>query len=309
MEKRGLNVSVNNQIQTLKIHYYFNDDSHSMNAFVRNKAEKDLLDAVRQIGNILDNDLSIETTAYQEGGLIEILAIGIPVLHYLSPAINNIVTHYFTKNTKQEKLDIEIKEVTLQGLKLDNEKKVLEIEEIINKKLEDKLTIRHVSNYYKKIDNYKKVKSIGFKVEGNEREYIVERKYFKDFILEDNTTITEDDEAFIEIISPVLKEGKYKWRGRYLGEKIEFSMGDYGYKTDVIKGKYTFSNGSLIECKLQITITYDEFGDEKRKSYSVREVYGTSEDGNVRMREAGIKRNHNKWFAKHDGGSLFDEDE
>lgn len=302
-------MSVNNQIQTLKIHYYFDDDSHSMNAFVRNKAEKDLLDAIRQIGNILDNDLSIETTAYQEGGLIEILAIGIPVLHYLSPAINNIVTHYFTKNTKQEKLDIEIKEVTLQGLKLDNEKKVLEIEEIINKKLEDKLTTRHVSNFYKKIDNYEKVKSVGFKVESSDREYIVERKYFKDFILVDNTTVAEDDEAFIEIISPVLKEGKYKWRGKYLGEKIEFSMGDYSYKTDVIKGKYTFFNGSLIECKLQITITYDEFGDEKRKSYSVREVYGASEDGNVRMREAGIKRNRSKWFAKHDGGSLFDEDE
>ena len=291
--------------QIFQIHYYFNDKSHSMNAFVRNKAEKDLLEAIQKVGSILECELNIESEAYSEGGLIETLILygGVPAatLHYLSPAINQILIHYFTKNSDDKKLkelDIRIKEETLKKLQA----------ETINKQeqeiLENKQVTRHISNFYTKINNYEKVQKIGFRnVDSSIEEYIVDRKYFQNFILEENKEIIEDNNAVIEIISPILKEGKYKWKGIYNGEKIDFSMGDYSFKKDVIEGKHTFINGSFIECKLHITIVYDDFGDEKRRSYSAKEVYSIQElpTEQLKLTKLGKKRQKEK-----QQGSLFD---
>ena len=300
---------MNSITQKFELHYYLKDNSHAMNAFVRNKAEKDFLEAVKRIGDLLDSELKIETEAYQEGGLIEILAIVLPTLHYLSPALNDIITHYATKDTQAETLDKKIKEATLQNLELDNQQKTLEIEEQIEKKLNDKLVQKYISNFYKKIDAYEKVEKIGYRnLENDEDEYIVERKDFKNFILHDDTTMSEDDDAMIEIISPVLKEGKYNWRGRYKNEKIDFSMADSKFKQEVIEGKHKFSNGSLINCHLEIKVTFDEFGDAKSRTYRVLQVFGTQEleIGELKLREAGKKRNQQKWLDEHQK-SLFDE--
>lgn len=296
-----------------ELHYYLKDKSHAMNAFVRNKAEKDFLEAVKRIGELLDSELQIETEAYQEGGLIEILTFSgfviDRVLNYLSPALNDIITHYATRNTQSDKLDDKIKELTIKNLELDTKKKELEIEEQINKKLDDKLTKKYISNFYKRIDSYDKVEKIGYKsLEKDGLEYIVERKDFKSFILHDDITISEDDDAMIEIISPVLKEGKYNWRGRYKNEKIDFSMADSKFKQEVIEGKHKFSNGSLISCYLEIKVTFDEFGDEKSRNYRVLQVFGTQELelGELKLREAGKKRNQQKWLNEHQK-SLFDD--
>jgi len=302
-----------NKIKKFKLHYYLKDNSHAMNAFVRNKAEKDFLEAVKRIGELLDSELKIETEAYQEGGLIETLAFSgfviDRVLNYLSPALNDIITHYATRDTQAEALDKKIKEVTLKNLELDSQQKELEIKEQIDKKLNDKLAQKYISNFYKKIEAYEKVEKIGYRsLESNEDEYIVERKDFKSFILHDDTTISEDDDAMIEIISPVLKEGKYNWRGRYKNEKIDFSMADSKFKQEVIEGKHKFSNGSLINCHLEIKITFDEFGDEKNRTYRVLQVFGTQELelGELKLREAGRKKQRKQWEVEH-YKSLFDE--
>jgi len=300
----------NKQINKLEIHYYLIDNSHSINAFVRNKAEKDLLDALRKIGELLDSELEIETEAYQEGGLKEFILIGGLVLGFLSPSINDIIVHYVTKDASDEELDKKIKEETLKNLQLNNQQKELELEKEIDKKLENKLVQKYISNFYKKIDDYKKIEKIGFKdVTNNSKEIIIERQYFKNFILEDNVTTEEDDEAMIEIISPVLKEGKYNWRGKYKNEKIDFSMGDSKFKQEVIEGKHTFLNGSLILSSLNIKTTFDEFGDEKKKSYSVSRVYGTQELelGELKLREIGKKKKTKELFDKN-CPSLFTEE-
>ena len=269
-----------NKTQKFELHYYLKDNSHAMNAFVRNKAEKEFLEAIKRIGELLDNELKIETEAYQEGGLIETLVFSgfviDRVLNYLSPALNDIISQYATRDTQTEALDKKIKEATLKNLELDNQQKTLEIEEEIEKKLNDKLVQKYISNFYKKIEAYEKVEKIGYRsLENDEDEYIVERKDFNSFILQDDTTISEDNDAMIEIISPVLKEGKYNWRGRYKNEKVDFSMADSKFKQEVIEGKHKFSNGSLINCHLELKVTFDEFGDEKSKSYRVLQVFGT----------------------------------
>jgi hypothetical protein len=292
-------------LDKFQVHYYFEDSSHTMNAFVRNQAEKDLLNATKLIFEALEIPVEINTEAYQEGGLVETLTFCVltrEVLKFLAPAINQVIVHRFTTS----KLDIKIKEENLRKLKLENQDKEIDLEAKKSARaLEDRAVSRHLSNYYKKIEAYKKVTSIGFKsVDTNSSETIVKRDEFSAFILKDDIDIQEDDDALIEIISPVLKEGNYKWRGRYKNEKIEFSLADTQFKNEVIAKKHLFSNGFSIKCLLQIKTTYDEFGDEKKRSYSVKEVLGTRDVANsaLKLRDIGHQREMEK---KQD--SLFDD--
>lgn len=295
-----------NLSQKFQVHYYFDDESHSMNAFVRNRAEKDLLEAVKRISELIDAPVQIETEAYQEGGLIEVILIGWlgkEVLKYFSPAINDILKHHFTNS----KTDDVIKEETLKSLKLDNAFKEFDFETQLVRALDDKLVRKHVSNYYSRIIGYEKVEKVGFKnLSTNTDEIVIPRSKFKEFILIDDKTVTEDDDAEIEIISPVLKEGTFNWRGTYKEQRIDFSMGDSKFKNEVINGQHQFANGFIMNCLLQVTTTFDEFGDEKRRSYSVRKVYAMKESGSINytLRPLGYKKKEGK-----DQRPLFDDGE
>lgn len=290
-------MSEENLPQKFQVHYYFDDESHSMNAFVRNRAEKDLLEAVKRVLELVEFSPEIETEAYSEGGLVETLMLVATgtgtVMAFLSPSINEILKYHFTKS----KTDDALKEETLKGLQLDNAIKELDYTNKLEKALEDKVVRRHVSNYYTKISGYAKVAKIGFKnLSIRADEIIIPRSKFKEFILVDDKTVTEDDDAEIEIISPVLMEGAFSWRGKYKEDRIDFSMGDSKFKSEVINGEHQFANGFVMSCLLQITITFDEFGDEKRRSYSARKVYAikASESGAYKLRPVGFKKKMDK---------------
>lgn len=149
---------------------------------------------------------------------------------------------------------------------------------------------RMASNFYKKAENYKKIEKIGYEVDGID-EVIVLRSEFKSFIIRDNKDIKLIEEAKIEVISPVLKEGNYKWKGLYDKEKIDFSMGDFSFKTDIINQKYNFYNGTSIVCQLEIHKTFDDFGNETKRSYSVKKVCRVELDDDIKITKSGIKRN------------------
>ena len=270
------------------IHYYLNDDLHSMNAFVRNAMEKDFLSIVNTISSSLNLKIELESRAAKEGGFIEILDIieAYPVSSTIivssaGYAIKRFLEYLLTGTYKKNKLENE--KLELEILKLKKESAGVD-----DNQLEQKLA-RPISNYYAKIEKYEKIRAVGFGNEVN-NEYVVQRDEFGDFILIDDKEEEVDDDANIEIISPVLKEGRYKWRGIYKNESIDFSMGDSKFKNDIIDGRYDFGNGSFINCQLFITKTYDEFGNEcKNRSYRVAKVYETKRD------------NLNKWLATHKG--------
>ena len=85
-------------------------------------------------------------------------------------------------------------------------------------------------------------------------------------------------------------------------------MADSKFKQEVIEGKHKFSNGSLINCHLEIKVTFDEFREEKNGNYRVLNVYGIQEFqiGKLKLREIGKKRRYEKWLSKYQG-SLFDD--
>ena len=54
----------------LELHYYFNDNSHTMDALIRNKCEAELLALINEVKNSLGFDFSLDAEALREGGLI-----------------------------------------------------------------------------------------------------------------------------------------------------------------------------------------------------------------------------------------------
>lgn len=54
---------------TIELHYWFNDESHTMNAIVLNKCEYEFLGIAKEIAQTLKVDLEIETEPLGEGGL------------------------------------------------------------------------------------------------------------------------------------------------------------------------------------------------------------------------------------------------
>ena len=290
------------------IHYYLNDDSHSMNTFVRNAMEKDFLSIVNTISSSLNLKIELESRAAKEGGFIEILDIieahpvsSTIIVSSAGYAIKRFLEYLLTGAYKKNKLENEKLELEILKLKKDST-------EIDDNQLEQKLA-RPISNYYAKIEKYEKIRAVGFGNEVN-NEYVVQRDEFRDFILVDDKGEEIDDDANIELISPVLKEGRYKWRGIYRNESIDFSMGDSKFKNDIISGRYDFGNGSFINCQLCITKTYDEFGNEcKNRSYRVAKVYEAKRDilNNWVATNKGIKKQKNKFKDSFKGKNLFSD--
>ncbi len=310
-------MSENNQeIQTqyLGIHYYFDDDSHSMNAFIRNQMEKNYLDIIAEIARILDAEVKIESQAREEGGIIDFLLVNIDIkdavvasIALLAPAINKIIIHYLTGKHKKDKLDNELKKLQIETYKIKNEAEKQKLQEL-SIALDENIKIRRLlSNLYKKAKQYNKITKIGYIDYQNSQvtEEVVSRNNFSNFILDTNNDTVIDDEASIEIISPVLKKDTFKWKGIYKGENIDFSMGDDDFKKSVIEKKYNFENGSTIISRLEIKNTYDEFGEKTKKtSYRVAEVYEIIKKDITLKTNAGHKKD--KRIAKSQERSLFE---
>ena len=195
-------------MEKLELHYYLTDESHSMDAFVKNKAEAELLKVFKEISDILELDLSFEIEALNEGGIKEffkllkkkktkkqiakILAI-IGVI--FSGVLTNVISDQITKNPELEKLQIEESQLHIRKLKSDLEKENITEEEstLIIENLtiiisnSDKIKF-HRSNFYSNLLKEDKVEQISateldenYKPLSEEKK--VTRKDFNKFII------------------------------------------------------------------------------------------------------------------------------
>jgi hypothetical protein len=276
----------------LELHYYFDDsdNSHTMNAFVRNRCEFELLQIYSELQKELELDVKVETEAFEEGGLIEVwtfLADNAIQVTLLLTALSQVISRIPLKKTKLEekdlKLSIEERKLNLKALK--KELKGKEPEQITIQNLNliidsNPKIIKHLSNYYKQLYNYPKVKKISTtklsinKTKVEEPQFIA-RTEFDKFVIESDELKSEIDEtATIEIISPVLKKGKYKWKGVYgkIGEAVDFYMKDKIFKQSVIAEGIEFKNGTFIDCILEKSRKINEIGEIYTSAYSVLTV-------------------------------------
>lgn len=264
----------------IELHYYFTDDSHSMNAQVRNECEREILAIIKEMLTSLDIEVDIESEAFTEGGLREWWKL----LGKNSPQITLVIallTIYLSRIPVENK---ELVQLQIENLKLDNEIKQQElrkikneiktdeqvteevVENVIQKLDKDYKLIWHKSNFYKKLNFYLKVDKIATRqLDQNNKpldnERTVLRRDFREFILKsDKFPPNIDEEAIIDIISPVLKKGKFTWKGFYRGQVIGFEMRDEEFKNAVLNKQIEFVNGTAIKCVLHQNRKIDELG-------------------------------------------------
>ncbi len=292
----------------VELHYCFDDDTHTMDARVFTKASQEFLDIVKEFSTKLGIDLSIEICPVKEGSLISwfefdtaqhpLLAAFViysitnvlytPVITTLEELTKKAI-HYITTDPELRKLEKEKKKIDLE-LEIASKRKLL-------KKIDVNKILKKRSNFYQALDAYPKIERLSVSVLDKKGQTIissqtVNKVNFKDYILTTDEIDPEIDEhAIIDIISPVLKKGKYKWTGLYNNSPIVFLMLSNEFKTSVQTGKIEFRNGSRIDCRLIINRSLTEEGDIIIKGYCVELVHKyTLENRFVETNEGKLNR-------------------
>lgn len=306
------------QANTIELHYFLRDETHTMNAFIRNECEKELLTIFKEVILSLDIEIDVESEAFKEGGLKEIWKFlgknGVQITLVLT-VIVLVLSRIPVENKELVNLQIE-------NLELDNELKRQELkkiksevktneeltEEVVERVLEildkDYKIIWHKSNFYKKLNFYPKVtklttQRLNEQNEPVEKERTVERQDFGKFILRSDTFPPNiDEEALIDIISPVLKKGNFSWKGFYKGDIISFEMNDQMFKNSVLNKEIEFINGTAIKCVLHQNRKIDETGFVKIVQNKVLTVIEIITEDNYLATEQGKRYKRDKDLKK-----------
>ncbi|MGM9760856.1 MAG: hypothetical protein ACI30I_12235 [Parabacteroides sp.] len=163
---------------------------------------------------------------------------------------------------------------------------------------------KYKSNFYEALRGYPKVTGIqlrelnGRNLSRSGRQEI-RREQFDNYILRSNKLPPIiDKKAIIEIISPVLKDTKYRWKGIYNkgGQVIDFYMEDEDFKKQMLEDKISFASGIYIECVMEISRRLSELGDPVNVCYTVTTVIRTR-TGKMELLTPQGKR----WLRKQEG--------
>jgi hypothetical protein len=320
---------------SIELHYWFNDDTHTMNAVVFNKCEYNFLGIANELAAKLKIEIEIETEPLANGGLRSWLRLkpisndaSNPVtikqtikIAFLTYLCTNVLSTPLTTTLDvltQQVIESFFEDPEIKELKKRKEKAKLEYDiakiESETKQLcntiNENLVKKKKSNYYEAIDGYKKVQDVSISIANNRKEIIQEHKIprstFDQFILSsDDIDPDENKSVVIEIVSPVLKKGKYKWVGIYNGEVISFNMKSNEFKTLVQTGEVEFKNGSSIICHLITNKKINSEGEVKITGYDVVMVDKYFENDTPVETPEG-RKNRQKKEADERQGKLFD---
>ncbi|SKC24245.1 hypothetical protein, partial [Alkalitalea saponilacus] len=152
------NVSIYSNAKKIELHYCFNDESHTMDAVIRNKCEHEFLEIVKHVSTLFNVELELESEAFTEGGLREWWSLTIKKNPTLAAIIIgvliNVLSNYIT--TDQELNDLQKQELRLsiEKLKQDLEENkeeapTIHIENAIFIINNDIKVQKHKSNFYK----------------------------------------------------------------------------------------------------------------------------------------------------------------
>ncbi|WP_175701387.1 hypothetical protein [Burkholderia ambifaria] len=130
-------------IPRLEVHYYLQDESHAIDAIVRNRCEAEFLAAVSYITQSLGIELRFEATVPAEGGFRDIWRIvlakaGHPLVGpVFIPLVSLILTQAVNiwnappkPNPELEKQQLEINRLTIEHWKLENQHSQLEVQKL-----------------------------------------------------------------------------------------------------------------------------------------------------------------------------------
>lgn len=189
----------------LQLHYYLEENSHSMDAMILNKAEGEILKIINEISKILDVDVQIETQALEEGGIKAVykfltkkkyrknvnLIAGF-VAGISASVIASVVTDQLTKDPELEQLQKQ--EMRLNILKLKKELKESEDAEKTEKdaeNVEDKEIPKLISA--------ENIESISDYISENNKIKIYKSNFY---------SIAKDEEKLVKISTQILNNNQ-----------------------------------------------------------------------------------------------------
>lgn len=293
-------------MEFLQLHYFLKDELHSVDAFVNNKAEYELLRIFKEVTSILEleGELQFETIAIEEGGIKafykliskkknkrKIKNASLYLAGILSVIVSDVVSDQINSDHEYEKLKKEEIRLRIEKLKRD-----LEDEETAEK--DKTLIIQNLSvyiaetnkvkffksNFYSTLLKEEKIEQVSTQrlnenLEPITNENIVQRKDFDKFILH-SVDIDPDfrESEIIEIVSPVLKKGNMKWKGIHNEKPINFYIRDGEFLTSVINKEISFSNGTSIIADIEFEQKMNDDGDIEIGTISIYNVTDVFED-------------------------------
>ena len=282
----------------LELRYYFNDKSNYMDAMIKHRSEKEVLSLVRTLADMLDIKMTVYCESFaQQEGFREIWSVAGENSRLISVLLN-LFMQVWTRPSLlvggQPVVDLSV---------ADEEKMQCEIALLrsnLRKKMPGITVTRELvellsasprfckckSNFYEAVRGYPKVTKFTLReLNENNRSRSgsleVKREQFDYYILRsDELPSVKDNKATIEIISPVLKDARYRWKGIYNkgGETIDFYMCDEDFKKDMFDEKIAFKSGMCIDCVLEIQRKMSELGEVVNISYTVETVIRTRFD-------------------------------
>lgn len=279
---------------TIELHYWLKDDSHVMDAHIFNKCEYEFLGIFDEISSKLKVKLDVEVEPLGYGGLkawfkingitgqeikktIVITLFAQVLLTPITTSLEYLVNKVLDEIFEDPEIKALKKEKEMMGIKLDIAKLKKEYERLSHNIDETKVKKKR-SNYFENASKCKELEKISVSLtDDNKKDFIpckdVLYQDFPQFImLTDELDPEHDENAIIEIISPVLKRGKYQWMGIYKGEVIAFSMKSDEFKALVLSGSISFNNGSSIQCHLMTKKKVNTQGEVMITGYDVVEV-------------------------------------
>lgn len=297
-----------------EIHYHLQNESHSIDALVRNKCEAEFLAIAYEIISQFELGVALEAEAWSEGGLrdrwktlsfTDKIASVTLLVTVLGIVLSRVPISDPLQDTKDcleiEKLRRELSQDVISQTVIDS------CAEYIQKS--PKVRTRR-SNFYKYLNNNEKVDKIGFSSLDEDGtpitdEKAVPRSDFPKFILLSNKLPVEIiEDAQIEIVAPVLREGNAKWKGIYIEPTpISFEMNDREFKEAVLAKQISFKNGDIILCVLEINREVNEVGELATPKYAVQTVLEKIENG-VRKETASGKKYRRELEAKKAQSSM-----
>ena len=293
-------------MEFLQLHYFLKDELHSVDAFINNKAEYELLRIFKEVTSILEleGELQFETIAIEEGGIKafykliskkknkrKIKNALLYLAGILSVIISDVVSDQIKTDHEYEKLKKEEIRLRIEKLKrdLEDEKTAEQDKTLIIQNLsvfiaETNKVKLFKSNFYSTLLKEEKIEQVSTQrlnenLEPITNENIVPRKDFDKFILH-SVDIDPDfrESELIEIVSPVLKKGNMKWKGIYNEKPISFYMRDGEFLTSVINKEISFSNGTSIIADIEFEQKMNEDGDIEIGTISIFNVTDVFED-------------------------------
>lgn len=282
----------------LELRYYFNDKSNYMDAMIKHRSEKEVLSLVRTLADMLDIKMTVYCESFaQQEGFREIWSVAGENSRLISVLLN-LFMQVWTRPSllvggqpvvDRSVADEEKMQREIALLRSNLRKKMPGI--TVTRELVELLSAsprfcKCKSNFYEAVRGYPKVTKFTLRElnENNRRRsgsLEVKREQFDYYILRsDELPSVKDNKATIEIISPVLKDARYRWKGIYNkgGETIDFYMCDEDFKKDMFDEKIAFKSGMCIDCVLEIQRKMSELGEVVNISYTVETVIRTRFD-------------------------------